>query len=172
MFDDIASCQIATAPWMRQSTSWFAASGGQERAGEAINDDSRRDFIAGAAAIGAASAGTALRAERLGPAGKMAENGGNSARRPRPLLQQIASDLALMERIVHLQTGSPGDNALARHLEQALTAAGFATARQQVTAPLAQCVPPRIAGKAAPPALPAVHSSDARGNIQRHAGTA
>lgn len=43
-----------------------------------------------------------------------------------------------MDQIEHLQTGSPGDLAVASHLELALTDAAFVTRRQPVAAPLAR----------------------------------
>jgi len=98
----------------------------------------RRDFVSGTAVAGAASAGSLLSANSLYAGAAEREPIGQRTQLDEGLLGQIAGDLALMSQLDHLQTGSQGDIALAHHLEQALTAAGFATMRQQVTAPLAQ----------------------------------
>lgn len=98
----------------------------------------RREFASGVALVGVASAGSLLRPEptRAGP--RMPNPTEHRTRRDEAMFEQIADDLALMDGLENLQTGSLGDLALASHLEQSLAKAGFVTNRQPVTAPLAK----------------------------------
>lgn len=98
----------------------------------------RREFASGAAFVGVSGAGALLSAYPTLAGSKLTDPAERQSRLDKALLEQIGCDLALMDRLENLQTGSQGDLAIASHLEQSLTDAGFVTARQPVTAPLAK----------------------------------
>ena len=80
----------------------------------------RREFASGAALVGVSGAGALLSADPTLAGSKMTDLAERQSRLDKALLEQIGCDLALMDRLENLQTGSQGDLAIASHLEQSL----------------------------------------------------